>query len=161
MKLFFVACFILLHSSGCLAPILHHKITFRGWSSGKRGGRVWEGPHFFLKQQWIPLPPQTHPSPLPHFILPYKLTHSFSHPLQGQPNGLNKMHMKCRGLMGTPRVGEIYLPILHPSDMCSAKKINNAQKMSLHRNCTAKLIGKNTAVSQDTSGNIGSCFLPD
>lgn len=83
------------------------------------------GTTYFPKQRRAPVPlPPNPPISLPHFILPYKLTHSSSHPLEGQPNGPSEMHMKCRGLMGTPRVGEIYLPIPHPSDMCSAEKIN-------------------------------------
>lgn len=61
--------------------------------------------------------------------------------------------------MGTPRVGEIYLPILHPSDMCSAKKINNPQKMFTHLNCTAKLTGKNTAAPLNASGDINISWL--
>lgn len=38
------------------------------------------------------------------------------------------MHMKCRGLTGTPRVGEIYLPIPHPGDMCSGENQQHVQK---------------------------------
>lgn len=72
--------------------------------------------------------PQTHPSPSHTFSLPYKLTHSASHPLQGQPNGPSEIHTKCRGLTGTPRVGDFYLPIPHPGNMCSGEKINNPHR---------------------------------
>lgn len=84
---------------------------------------------FFTEQRRarLSLPPNP-PISLPHVILPYKLTHSSSHPLQGQPNGPSKMHMKCRGLPGTPRVGEIYLPIPHPGDMCSGENQQHVHK---------------------------------
>lgn len=29
---------------------------------------------------------------------------------------------ESRGLMGTPRVGELHLPTPHPGDMCSAQE---------------------------------------
>lgn len=37
------------------------------------------------------------------------------------------MLMKCWGLSGTPRVGEIYLPIPHPGYMCSGEDQQPAQ----------------------------------
>lgn len=96
---------------------------------GEAGWEIMGGTAFFPEQRRarLPLPPNP-PISLPHIILPYKLTHCSSHPLQGQPNGPSEMHMKCRGMMGTPRVGEIYLPIPHPNDMCSGEKINNLYK---------------------------------
>lgn len=108
-------------------------------SGEKLGGGVGYGrDHIFQEQRRarLPLPPNP-PISLPHFILPYKLTHSSSHPLVGQPNGPSEMRMKCRGLMGTPRVGEIYLPIPHPSDMCSGEKINNPLKSRCRSNPTS------------------------
>lgn len=90
-----------------------------------RSGRI----AFFPKHRRarLSLPPNP-PISLPHFILPYKLTHSSSHPLRGEPNGPSERLEKCRAFVGTPRVGDFYLPILHPGDMCSSEKINKPWK---------------------------------
>lgn len=115
-NLFFVMQVSFQHFTDCSSP--------RG-----TGWEIMGGTAFFPEQRRarLPLPPNP-PISLPHIILPYKLTHCSSHPLQGQPNGPSERHIKCRGLMGTPSVGEIYLPIPHPNDMCSGEKINNLYK---------------------------------
>lgn len=82
------------------------------------GSRVGEygRDHIFFHQSsgGLGLPsPQTHPSPSHTFILPYKLTHSSSHPLQGQPNGPSEMHMIVQGFDGNTPCGR-FLPAHSP-----------------------------------------------
>lgn len=53
--------------------------------------------------------------------------------------------------MGTPRVGEIYLPIPHPGDMCSAQENQQSAKKELtHGNNTVKLHGEHTPAPPTT-----------
>lgn len=53
--------------------------------------------------------------------------------------------------MGTPRVGEIYLPILHPSDMCSQRKSTTRRKKNVH---TQKL---RRETNSEKHGSVAEC----
>ena len=121
------------------------------------GGR--EGPLFSPEQRRarLPLPPNP-PISLPHFSLPYKLTHSASHPLLSQPNGPSEPPAPCRGLTGTPRVGEIYLPIPHPGDMCSGEKNQQPDPTWLRAHRTAIHSGLGVSMTRGGSQHGASAL---
>lgn len=102
-------------------------------SQGRAGwdGMVWEGSHFFLQSiGGLDFPsPQTHPSPSHTLFLPYKLTHSSSHPPPRQAKWAEREARQVPGFRGnTPCGRNLPAPFSTPVTCAPRRKSTSRKK---------------------------------
>lgn len=108
---------------------------------GEQGGTVWEGSHFFFfspkhRRARLSLPPNP-PISLPHFILPYKLTHSSSHPPPRQAKWAEREARQVPGFRGnTPCGRNLPAPFSTPVT-CALRRKSTSRKKCGHA-CTTE-----------------------
>lgn len=126
------------HLTWCKSRFRWEQGEFR---RGEQGGTVWEGSHFFFFLQSIgglDFPsPQTHPSPSHTLFLPYKLTHSSSHPPPRQAKWAEREARQVPGFRGnTPCGRNLPAPFSTPVT-CAPRRKSTSRKKCGHA-CTTE-----------------------
>lgn len=150
-----------LYSSSCLAPILHHKVTV-GLVQREVGWECMGGAMFLSKAAagWPPPPPK--PTHLPSHTLfcPINWHTPLATPSKASQMGWAKCTWSAGVWWEHPVWVKFTCPFSTPVTCALKENQQPAKKMFIHRNCTAKLIVKNTAAFLNASGDFGS-FLTD
>lgn len=119
------------HLTWCKSRFRWEQGEFR---RGEQGGTVWEGSHFFPKHRRarLSLPPNP-PISLPHFILPYKLTHSSSHPPPRQAKWAEREARQVPGFRGnTPCGRNLPAPFSTPVTCALRRKSTSRKSAATH-----------------------------
>lgn len=123
------------HLTWCKSRFRREQGEFR---RGEQGGTVWEGSHFFPKHRRarLSLPPNP-PISLPHFILPYKLTHSSSHPPPRQAKWAEREARQVPGFRGNTPCGR-NLPAPFSTPVTCALRRKSTSRTSAATQCTTE-----------------------